>query len=172
MAGQTRGISWTRILLVVLAVVSAVGYGVYKHEFGIPGTSPLDRLRAKPVILDLDAYHGNLVEADIKRNLHHLHFTCTIETSTLGDRVCWAPISSYNDVEAEIAAFFFKGGKLSNIRLSFSGKVHPQLFLQMHKKFGPVRTFKKSGDIHGNSIVGWVRPKGDHYNERPYRASA
>lgn len=160
MAGQTRGISWTRILLVVLVVVSVAGYVVYKHEYGVPGTSPLDRLRAKPLRLDLDAYHGNLIEADIKRNLHHLHFTCTIETSTLGDRVCWAPISSYNDVDAEIADFFFKEGKLSNIRLSFSGKVHPQLFLQMHKKFGPVRTFKKSGDIHGNSIVGWVRPKG------------
>jgi len=160
MSGQKRGISWIRILLAVLVVVSAAGYVGYKHEFGIPGTSLIDRLRAKPAILDLDAYHENLGEADIQRDLHHLHMTCNVETSSLGDRVCWAPISSYNDIDAETAAFFFKQGKLSFIRLSFSGKVHPQLFSQMHKKFGPVRTFKKSGDIHGNSIVGWVRPKG------------
>lgn len=162
MTGEKPGVGRTRrfLSLVVLSVVLAVGYGVFKHQYGMPGTSPLDRLRAQPVVLDLDAYHGSLIEADIKRDLHHLHFTCTVESSSLGDRVCWAPISSFNDVEAQIAAFFFKEEKLSFIRLSFSGKEHPRLFSQMHKKFGPVRTFKKSGDIHGNSIVGWVRPKG------------
>lgn len=160
MADPKRGISWTRILVTVLVIVLAAGYVGYKHEFGVPGTSLIDRLRAKPVILDLDAYHADLGEADIRNDLHHLHMTCTRETSSLGDRVCWAPISSYNDIDAETAAFFFKQGKLSFIRLSFSGKVHPQLFSQMHKKFGPVRPFKKSGDIHGNSIVGWIRPQG------------
>jgi len=160
MANQSRGISWTRILVAILVVVLGAGYVGYKHEFGVPGTSPIDWLRAKPVILDLDAYHGNLGENDIRRDLHQLHFTCTAETSSLGDRVCWAPITSYNDIDAKIAAFFFKEGKLTFIRLSFSGKEQPQLFSQMHKKYGPVRTFKKSGDIHGNSIVGWVRPKG------------
>lgn len=145
----------------MLVVVVVLGYAVFKHQYGIPGDSPFDRLAARPINVDFDAFSAGFDSARIKSDYHFLKFTCTPEPgSPLGDSVCWAPVTSVNGIDAKIAAFFFEKGKLSTVRLSFEGKYHAPFFSQMHVKYGPVRMIKPHGDIYGNNIVGWVRREG------------
>lgn len=144
------------ILLMLLAVLGvAVDYNM-----SIPGSSLVDRLRAKPVVLDMDSLSGRETQSEITQTYHHLHHTCTPETNPLGDHVCWATVSEFNGIDARVIAFFFREGKLSAVRVSFAAENHPAMFSLMEKKYGPSRTFGGGTDAFGNNIVGWVRPSG------------
>lgn len=148
------------VKFVILLMLLAGLWLAVDYRMSIPGSSFVDRLRAKPVVLNMDSLSGRETQSEITRTYHHLDHTCTPETNTLGDHVCWAAISEFNGIDARVIAFFFREGKLSAVRVSFAAENHPAMFALMEKKYGPSRTFGGGTDAFGNNIVGWARPAG------------
>lgn len=145
--------------VILLLLLAGLGVAV-DYRMSIPGSSLVDRLRAKPVVLNMDSLSGRETQSEITRTYHHLRHTCTSETNPLGDHVCWATVSEFNGIDARVIAFFFREGKLSAVRVSFAAENHPAMFSLMEKKYGPSRKFGKETDAFGNNIVGWARPSG------------
>lgn len=155
---RLKGGSFVTFILLLL-VLAAAGIAV-DYRMSMPGTSLVDRLDAKPVVLDMDRLSGSETQADVKNLYHHLDYTCTPETNPLGDEVCWAPVSEFNGIDARILAFFFDAGELSAVRVSFEAKQQPKVRAQMERRFGEARAFGKRTDAFGNNVVGWMRPAG------------
>lgn len=145
--------------VILLMLLAGLGIAV-DYRMSIPGSSLVDRLRAKPVVLDMDSLSGRETQSKITRTYHHLHHTCTSEINPLRGYVCWATVSEFNGIDARVIAFFFREGKLSAVRVSFAAENHPAMFSLMEKRYGPSRKFGGGTDAFGNNIVGWVRPSG------------
>lgn len=145
----------------VFLVVLLAGLGVaVEYRLGVPGTTIVDRFHAKPVVLDLDLLSGKDDQNKIRQTFHYLHHTCTSESSDLGDSVCWATISKFNEIDARVISFFFSREKLSAVRISFAAQNHPAVFALLSKRYGKEREFGHNADSYGNNIVGWIRPSG------------
>lgn len=142
------------VFLVVLVGILGI---VLQYNYGTPGESIVDRVRAKAVVLDFDSLNPETTPAQIQQSWHHLHYTCVPEYGPLGNHVCWAPISDFNAIEARIIAFFFRDGHLSVVRVSFAPENHPKIFSLLEKRFGPSQVFGANRDSYGNNIVGWTR---------------
>lgn len=145
--------------VVLLLLLAGLGVAV-DYNMSIPGSSLVDRMRAKPVVLDMDSLSGRETQSEIRQTYHYLHHTCPSETSPLGDHVCWATVSEFNGIDARVIAFFFRGDRLSAVRVSFAAEHQPAMFSLMENRYGPARKFGGHTDAFGNSIVGWVRPTG------------
>jgi hypothetical protein len=145
----------------ILLILLLAGLGIaVEYQIGIPGTTVVDRLRAKPVVIDLDLLNGKDDPQKIKQSYHYLHHICAPESGTLGDAVCWAPISKFNGIDARVIAFFFRNGELSAVRVSFPANRHTELFSSLHKRYGQEHNFGPPADNHGINIVGWIRLNG------------
>lgn len=143
---------------ILLMLLAGLGIAV-DYRMSIPGSSVVDRLYAKPVVLDMDALSGDS-QLSIKQTYHYLHHTCVAEHGILGDSVCWATISEFNGIDARLIAFFFRNDRLSAVRVAFPAESHPKVLSLMQKRFGPERRFGQRTDAFGNKIVGWIRPSG------------
>lgn len=144
------------ILLMLLAGLAiAVNY-----RMSIPGSSWVDRMRAKPMVLNMDSLTGHETQAEVLQTYHYLHHTCTSESGPLGNTVCWATVTKVDGVDARLISFFFRDDRLSAVRVSFADKDHPKMLALMQKRFGPERQFGEKTDAFGNKIVGWIRPSG------------
>lgn len=143
---------------ILLMLLAGLGLAV-DYRMSIPGSSVVDRLYAKPVVLDMDALSGDS-QLSIKQTYHYLHHTCVAEHGILGDSVCWATISKFNGIDARLIAFFFRNDRLSAVRVAFPAESHPKVLSLMQKRFGPERRFGQRTDAFGNKIVGWMRPSG------------
>lgn len=143
---------------ILLMLLAGLGLAV-DYRMSIPGSSVVDRLYAKPVVLDMDALTGDS-QLSIRQTYHYLHYTCAAEHGVLGDAVCWATISEFNGIDARLIAFFFRNDHLSAVRVAFPAESHPKVLSLMQKRFGPERRFGQRTDAFGNKIVGWIRPAG------------
>ncbi|MBT9540154.1 hypothetical protein [Thiobacillus sp.] len=143
---------------ILLMLLAGLGIAV-DYRMSIPGSSVVDRLYARPVVLDTDALSGDS-QLSIKQAYHYLHHTCAAEHGILGDSVCWATISEFNGIDARLIAFFFRNDRLSAVRVAFPAESHPKVLALMQKRFGPERRFGQRTDAFGNKIVGWMRPSG------------
>ncbi|WP_310446668.1 hypothetical protein [Thiobacillus sp.] len=143
---------------ILLMLLAGLGIAV-DYRMSIPGSSVVDRLYARPVVLDMDALSGDS-QLSIKQAYHYLHHTCAAEHGILGDAVCWATISEFNGIDARLIAFFFRNDRLSAVRVAFPAESHPKVLALMQKRFGPERRFGQRTDAFGNKIVGWMRPSG------------
>jgi hypothetical protein len=130
------------------------------YRISLAGSSLVDRLYAKPVVLDVDRLTGRETELEITQTYHHLRHTCVPEPGILGDRVCWSTVSEFNGIDARLLSFFFRDDRLSAVRVSFGAEHHPEMFALMEKRFGAARPFGAGTDAFGNNIVGWVRGGG------------
>jgi hypothetical protein len=148
-----------RKVVFLMVLVGILGV-IVQYNYGTPGESIVDRVRAKAVVLDFDSLNPEATPAQIQESWHQLHYTCTPEQGPLGNHVCWAPISDFNTVKARIIAFFFRDGHLSVVRVSFAPENHPEIFSLLEKRFGDHRVFGANRDSYGNNIVGWMRPSG------------
>lgn len=158
MKTDTRGSSILAFVFFML-LMGCIGIAV-EYRTVVPGTSIIDRLRARPVVTDLDLLNGYDDLQKIKQDYHYLDFTCTAEKTMLGDYDCWATISKFNSIDAKIMAFFFRNAKLTAVRVSLDAENHPKMFSLLHKRYGPDRQFGSHADSYGNNIVGWIRPSG------------
>lgn len=153
---SSKTIVKTAILVVLFAALAVI----LQYQYGRPGETLVERLSAKPVVLDFDGIDLKATPVQIQQIFHNLKFTCTSEHGNLGDHVCWAPISEFQTVNARIIAFFFRKGQISAVRVSFSPENHPPIFSLLNKRYGPTRMIGGNRDSYGNNIVGWVRPTG------------
>lgn len=110
--------------------------------------------------MDMDSLTGRETQSEITQTYHHLHYTCTPETNPLGDHVCWATVSEFDGIDAQLITFFFRDDRLSAVRVSLAANHHPEMFALMGKRYGPARPFGRHTDAFGNNIVGWMRPSG------------
>lgn len=155
------GSSLAQYILLILLLAGLAGVGVaWQYQLGVPGTTVVDRWRAKPVVMDLDLLNEKDDPQKIKQTYDYLHYACASETSTLGDSVCWAPISQFNGIDALVIAFFFRKGELSAVRASFPAKRHTELISSLHKLYGQERTFGHPTDKEWITTVGWMRLNG------------
>jgi hypothetical protein len=141
-------------LLLLVAVVAAI----FQYQYGLPGETVVDRFWAKPIGLNLDELDSKTTQAEVQRTYHRLRHTCHSNSDSLGDHVCWAPISKFNALDARLVAFFFNKGQLSAVRVSFRSKSHPVLLSSLKEQYGETRDFGKDGG--SRNIVGWMRPTG------------
>lgn len=147
-----------KVILLLLLLGSLAAY--LQYEYGTPGLSVIDRIKAKPVVLDLDLLEPNATPASIAQTFHYLRMTCAAEHGSLGDYACWAPVSEFNAIDARIIAFFYRDGHLSAVRISFAPENQPAIFSLLQKRYGTPREFGAHRDSYGNNIVGWIRHSG------------
>lgn len=144
------------ILLMLLAGL----WVAIDYRMSLAGSSLIDRLYAKPVVMDVDGLTGRETELEITQTYHYLRHTCVPEPGILGDRVCWSTVSEFNGIDARLLSFFFRNDRLSAVRVSFAAEHHGEMFALMEKRFGAARSFGAGTDAFGNNIVGWIRRTG------------
>lgn len=101
-----------------------------------------------------------LNESEIEEKFKQLKFNCSNENSNLGDRVCWANISRFNGVPADIIAFFFQSGKHRFIRVAADGKDHNELKSYINDNFEYVGVSPHSKEEVGQSLGVWSSNSG------------
>lgn len=146
-------------LIILILLLAVLGVAV-EYRLNTDGTSLVDRIRAKPVEMDMDSLNGRETQSGIAQSYSQLNFSCRPETNQLGDHVCWAPVSSFNGIDARIIAFFFTRDRLSAVRVSFSPERQSALSSTLEERYGPSRRFGQGTDKFGNNIVGWMRLSG------------
>lgn len=148
------------VKLAILLLLLAGLWIAVDYRMSLAGSSLVDRLYAKPVVLDVDSLTGRETQSEIVQTYHWLHHTCVPESGPLGDRVCWATVSEFNGIDARLISFFFRNDRLSALRVSFAAEQHPEMFSLMERRFGAARPFGGRTDAFGNNIVGWMRRSG------------
>jgi hypothetical protein len=100
-------------------------------------------------------------------NKHYL--VCDDESSRLGDRVCWAYISSFNGIKADLAAFFFKKGVWRHLRVTFPDEVHPRLLSYLNDEYRVIGVSRGSKEKFGQELGMWATHEGtlSAYREPP-----
>lgn len=158
MKRSNRGNALIKLVLLIL-LLAGLGIAV-EYQVGTPGETVVDRLRARPVVTDMDLLNPKDTQQTVEQTYHYLHFTCTPENGKLGDWACWAPISKFNGIDARLIVFFFRQSNLSAVRISFAAAKNAEVFSLLHKRYGPDHEFGHHADSYGNNIVGWIRPSG------------
>jgi hypothetical protein len=97
----------------------------------VPGVDTSMRINFKTM-------NTSMGEAALLQRFDDHYMVCDDEYSSLGDRVCWAYISSFNGIDAEMAAFFFDKGVISRLRVTFPDEVYPQLLSYLNDDFQAV----------------------------------
>jgi hypothetical protein len=77
-------------------------------------------------------------EEDVLDRFDHLYLMCAREPSNLGERVCWAYISRFNDLPAHMVAFFFDKGRLGLMRIEYPLTQHEALAAYLSDEY-PMR---------------------------------
>lgn len=150
----------TTVKFAILLMLLAGLWVAVDYRINLSGSSLIDRLYARPVVLDVDTLTGGETEREITQTYHHLHHTCAPEPGPLGDRVCWSTVSEFNGIDARLIAFFFRNDQLSAVRVSFAAAHQPEVFALMERRFGTARPFGGHTDAFGNNVVGWMRRGG------------
>lgn len=110
-----------------------------------------------------------LTEELLSRRYDHLLFVCDKEASKLGDRVCWVYLSTFNQIAADMAAFFFKEGTLSHLRVTFPGEAHPKLLSYLNDNYRKRGVSNGSREMFGQDLGLWLAKTGTlaAYREAP-----
>ena len=114
-----------------------------------------------PIVVDLDK-KPNLIESNIESEFKGAYFACAneIDALILGDRVCWAYITSFNGIPADIVAFFFKNGDYKFLRVGIDKKNHDQLKLFIDNKFTYMGVNPNSRSVIGQDLGVWLSKSG------------
>lgn len=149
-----------RYLLLILVALIAVWLA--RDLNSVPGRAIRSLFVSYPRLqLPVDFAEIATVEK-LKTQYPSVAFNCGAESQQpkLGDYVCWSDVDAVNDINgAMVAAFFFSGGALAQIRVSFAGYRHEQILSKLRSTYGsPIPTGRP--DIHGRRILMWKAPRG------------
>lgn len=111
------------------------------------------------VFLDFDK-QSQWTETTVQESFDHLFFKCADESSNLGDRVCFARISSFNGVPATLIAFFFKNGRYHYLRVSSASENHAALRAGLDKKYSYLGESRSSTQKFGQPLGMWSASTG------------
>ena len=78
----------------------------------------------------------NVLEADIRGNFPAVPFECKDHVSQFGDRVCASTIASFNGAPASYAAIFFRGGRLSAVKMTYHPHYHTYVERTLRTELG------------------------------------
>jgi hypothetical protein len=111
------------------------------------------------LVVDLDQ-NLNLSEDNIESQFEDLYFGCSDEWSSLGDRVCWAYISNFNGIPANIVSFFFEKNSYKFLRVGIDKKNHKQLKLFIDDNFTYMGISPNSRTDVGQNLGVWTSKSG------------
>lgn len=117
----------------------------------------------------IENFTETMSEEDVRRRVPEAHLSCVSDTSApgLGDRVCYGNISSYAGIRALRIAFFWRKGRLSNIKVDLPWWQHPAMKRQLFQDFGDP-TGSQLLPVQGVRLLGWRLPNGNLlYNRDP-----
>ena len=144
-----------KILLVTMLVV----FGYFAHNEGyLDGTI----FALHPSMeLDLGSLSAKLDESELLSKYPELDWDCYNEKTAMGDRVCTAPIRTWNQVLAKYTAFFFnKQGRLNLVKFAFREVEHTKVISALENKYGQSKTIPGKKDINGKPMVVWLSGNG------------
>ena len=99
-------------------------------------------------------------ESDVNSRFSGVGFECATESGNLGDRVCWANVSSFNDLPASMVAFFFKQDKVKYVRVASSGENHSEFKNYVDRQFSYVGISPNSTRDVGQKLGVWLSKSG------------
>ncbi len=143
----------------VLLVVFLGVLGYFAHNEGwLDGTI----VSLHPTMeLDLSTLSGKFKEAELLSKYPKMDWDCYDEKTYMGDRVCTAPIRSWNGILAKYTAFFFsKRGSLNMVKHSFREREHSKVIGALNQKYGKPKEIPGKKDIYGKPIIIWASGKG------------
>jgi hypothetical protein len=107
------------------------------------------------VTLSLAELNSRLGEADIRAKLPDVELACTDEATPYGDRTCTAQIGAFAWLPAEGLTFFFAGGELRVVKLSYRRDVHAEVAAYLTQRFGEGDTSRSGADGAPTLVTNW-----------------
>lgn len=146
------------ILVAGVLSITALGMWGYVYFANDPVRVVIDRARAVDLVLDLATLKVGTARETVQAQYPALHLSCfknNLAQDTLGDEACVAPITRFNNLDAQWAAFYFQAGQLMAVRLAAKGDTHSAWLHAMSTLHGTQRTIPQQADLHGGPVVGW-----------------
>lgn len=144
-----------KLLLVVLLALGA--YVVATDSGKLQFARAWGFITDRPAVeLDFKTLSSRLDEKEIVRQFSSIRFKCEAENTELGDRVCYGNISSFNNVPAQYAAFFFKAGSLFNVKFAIKSEDHAKLVDMLKARYGKWESDSARRDKQDYAIVTWT----------------
>jgi len=167
-----------KILFLLPALVVAAGLVYYMHHTGkidlsvlrkwqVQATNFYNKTTSQPgetqekiMTADLDELSGALTEAQINERFNGLALSCFSVKNPLGDYTCTTPISLFNETRARSVTFFFRGDRLTNMRVMFDADQQQELSARLQGKYGPSKSLGSTDPQTGRRLAGWKIPDG------------
>lgn len=86
--------------------------------------------------LNLRELDGHYTKAQIEKVFPDQDWICKAQPSSFGDLICATTISSFNDYPARYISFYFRGDKVSAMKLGYREAYHEQLLGHLIKQLG------------------------------------
>ncbi len=103
----------------------------------------------------------NLTESNIESEFKGVYFACANDAiGKSSDRSCWAYITSFNGIPANIVTFAFKNGKYKVLRVGVDKKNHAQLKSYIDNKFTYMGVNPNSKSVVGQDLGVWFSKSG------------
>jgi len=115
--------------LVALAVVLGPIYWLMLTEDGQRRTDLvlMAILGRPPFDAALESFTDRLTEARLREGFPALELQCADGPNPFGDRVCAAPIGSFNQYPARAVTLYFRGGQLSAVKVIYQPSYHGRI---------------------------------------------
>lgn len=113
----------------------------------------------KNIIVDLNSQF-DFNEDNINSEFSGFGFECAREARTLGDRVCWANVSKFNDLPANMVAFFFDKGKVMHMRIASDQVNHDEFKSYLDSQFIYIGVTPNSTKDVGQELGVWRSDNG------------
>ncbi len=147
---------WANYLLGLLVVLAALivlpnigALHVYEKHFR--GNAPEAQVQFEALSADMD-------EAAVRARFKTLSLRCELETSALGNRVCFSALSKANGNPALTLALFFKDGHLRFAILQVPWWAHGRVQERLYRQWGSPGPAGTDGT--GRSVLRWQLPGG------------
>ncbi len=110
--------------------------------------------------IGLEELSSDFGEKDLFMKYSNLDWKCQTEKTNMGDRSCWAPIRSWNEICAKYAAFFFsRQDRLRMVKIAVAPRCFNELEPSLTKRYGTFRALPPRKGVNQN-LLGWRAGKG------------
>lgn len=117
-----------KTLLILILVFIPPYWLLFTEEGGrVSDTALLWLLGEDDIAVDVSKLDSAYTQADIKRVYTDNEWTCGESASPFGDGVCATKIGAYNGFPSRLLTFYFKGDRVSAMKLVYRDQYHEQI---------------------------------------------
>jgi hypothetical protein len=86
--------------------------------------------------IQLKALHSAISEQGLQQQLPDTPFSCGLQATPFGDRLCQVQLASFNGLPSRFAIAYFAGGQLQAMKIGYQRLYHSQLLHHLFATLG------------------------------------